>query len=61
VAIWLREIFIAVLAGWLLLSEFATSRGDDRPPSGIPTLSYDDRDGEADEVPPSGPPESGGN
>ena len=37
-----RLIFIAVLAGWLLLSEFATSQDADRSPTGIPTLSYDD-------------------
>lgn len=41
-AIYYRLVFIAVLAAWLLLSEF--SRGRDRAvvPQGMPTLSYDD-------------------
>jgi hypothetical protein len=38
-AISLRNIFIAVLAGWLLLMEFSTGR--QRAPTGLPTLSYD--------------------
>jgi len=49
VAIWQRLIFIAVLAGWLLLSEFASSQDENRPPSGIPTLSYDDASDEVEE------------
>lgn len=64
-AIWQRLIFIAVLAGWLLLSEFSTSQGAERPPAGIPTLSYDDAEDDggesiesADESPPTGPPPS---
>ena len=62
-AIWQRLIFIAVLAGWLLLSEFTTSQEAGRPPSGIPTLSYDDAEDDAgeatepaDESPPTSPP-----
>jgi membrane-associated protease RseP (regulator of RpoE activity) len=40
-----RLIFVAVLSGWLLLSEFGMSRRSD--PAGLPTLSYqDERDGE---------------
>jgi hypothetical protein len=36
-----RLIFIAVLAGWLLLTEFSVGR--ERPAAtGLPTLSYDD-------------------
>ena len=35
-----RLIFVAVLSGWLLLSEFGMSRRSD--PSGLPTLSYGD-------------------
>lgn len=41
VAIQLRFIFIAVLAGWLLLAEFSTGRTESAP-TGLPTLSYDD-------------------
>ncbi|HEX6222307.1 MAG TPA: site-2 protease family protein [Acidimicrobiia bacterium] len=60
-AIYQRLVFIAVLAGWLLLSEFATSQGAERPATGIPTLSYDDADdevvgGEAEENPPASSP-----
>lgn len=46
VAIWAELIFIAVLAGWLLLSEVSIAferRPSDRPPpQGLPVLSYDD-------------------
>ena len=48
VAIRFRMIFIAVLAGWLLLSEFSIGSGADRPPSGLPTLSYDDEEPESE-------------
>lgn len=42
-AIWQRLIFIAVLAGWLLLSELSMGRQTrPQPGSGLPTLSYDD-------------------
>lgn len=41
-AIRMRLIFIAVLAGWLLLSEFSFGRGEPAQPGGLPTLSYDD-------------------
>ena len=40
VAISLRYVFLAVLAGWLLLMEF--SAGREQAPTGLPTLSYDD-------------------
>lgn len=40
-AIRFRLIFIAVLAGWLLLSEFSVGR-EPRSSVGLPTLSYDD-------------------
>lgn len=48
-----RMIFIAVLAGWLLLSEFSFSfgSGDQAPPPGLPTLSYDDPEPEPDSAP----------
>lgn len=57
VAIWQRFIFIAVLAGWLLLSEFSWGTKSDgvataRPTGGLPTLSYDD--------PPQDEPEDAG-
>lgn len=54
-AIWFRLIFIAVLAGWLLLMEFSTGQRS-QPVRGLPTLSYDDED---EEKPPSGPPQTG--
>lgn len=49
-AIRMRLIFIAVLAGWLLLSEFSTGREPSPDGGRLPTLSYDDdRDPPADE------------
>ena len=47
IAVWQGFIFIAVLAGWMLLSEFsrATARNEPQgpqPPRGLPTLSYED-------------------
>jgi Zn-dependent protease len=44
VAIWLDYFFIAVLAGWLLLSEFNIGR-EPQPRVGMPTLSYDEGPG----------------
>lgn len=42
-AIWQRMIFIAVLAGWLLLSELSIGRqAQARPSATLPALSYDD-------------------
>lgn len=43
VAIRFRLIFIAVLAGWLLLSEFSYGRRSG-PPATLPTLDYQDRE-----------------
>lgn len=40
-AIWQDRIFIAVLAGWLLLSEVSAGR-EPRPRAGLPPLSYDE-------------------
>ncbi|HEX6286814.1 MAG TPA: site-2 protease family protein [Acidimicrobiia bacterium] len=40
-AIWQNMIFIAVLAGWLLLSEFSFGR-ESGVPAVLPTFSYDD-------------------
>jgi stage IV sporulation protein FB len=45
-AIRFRMIFVAVLAGWLLLSEFSSGGGSERPTAGLPTLSYDDEPAE---------------
>lgn len=45
-AIRFRLIFIAVLSGWLLLSEFTAGRTPAQTtgqPTGLPTLSYDDQ------------------
>ena len=52
VAIWQGFIIIAVLAGWLLLSEFSMGN-QARQGGGLPTLSYDDPpDDEGPDVPP---------
>lgn len=41
-ALWQDMIFFAVLAGWLLLSEFVDTRRPQPQGGGLPTLSYDD-------------------
>ena len=41
-ALWQDMIFFAVLAGWLLLSEFVDTRRPQPQSGGLPTLSYDD-------------------
>lgn len=42
-AVWQRLIFIAVLAGWLLLSELSIGRQTrPQPGAGLPALSYDE-------------------
>ena len=41
-ALWQDMIFFAVLAGWLLLSEFVDNRRPQPQSGGLPTLSYDD-------------------
>jgi hypothetical protein len=41
-ALWQDMIFFAVLAGWLLMSEFVDSRRSQPQAGGLPTLSYDD-------------------
>jgi stage IV sporulation protein FB len=51
VAIRFRMIFVAVLAGWLLLSEFSFGTTRERPPSGLPTLTYDEPEPEMDSAP----------
>lgn len=47
ISLWMDLFFIAILAGWLLLSEFTTGR-ESQPRPGLPTLSYDEP-GEGDE------------
>lgn len=45
VALWQGFVFIAVLAGWMLLVEFTrltTPSGPQPPARGLPTLTYDD-------------------
>ncbi len=53
-AIWQRLIFIAVLAGWLLLSELSIGRPTrPQPGDGLPALTYDDppeRDNPSEEL-----------
>lgn len=50
--VWQGHLIIAVLAGWLLLSEFSTGSRP-RPRAGLPELSYDDPpERGAPEVPP---------
>lgn len=41
VAIQLDLFFIAILAGWMLLSEFSVGRQESPAPTGMPTLDYD--------------------
>ena len=50
-AIRFRMIFIAVLAGWLLLSEFSVGSTVERSAAGLPTLSYDEPEQESDPTP----------
>lgn len=54
-ALWQSLIIIAVLAGWLLLSELTPQRTQPQPQqqAGLPTLSYDDD--APDETPPVPP------
>jgi hypothetical protein len=50
-ALWFRQFFIAILAGWLVMAEF--SRGRPRPaPVAIPPMSFDRAD--PDETSPAG-------
>ena len=41
-ALWFRLVFVAVLAGWLLLSELGAGRAP-RQTDGLPTLSYEEQ------------------
>lgn len=54
--VWQGYLIIAVLGGWLLLTEFTMGR-EPQPRVGLPTLSYDEPDeGDVDQVPPQVPP-----
>lgn len=56
ISLTMNLFFIAILAGWLLLSEFTTGR-ESQPRPGLPTLSYDepgDRDESNDQLDQSG-------
>lgn len=45
IAIWLDLFFIAILAGWMLLSEFSVGRQERPAVTGLPILDYDQREG----------------
>lgn len=49
-ALRMRLVFIAVLAGWLLLSELSMGRGGGAAAGPLPTLSYDDPGEDVDET-----------
>lgn len=57
-ALYLEEVFLAVLAGWLLLMEFSAGSRP-RPAVGLPTLSYEDREDEETPPAPPQPPSTG--
>jgi len=40
-ALWTQRIFLALIAGWLLMGELTRGRGPRRPPTPIPQMSYD--------------------
>ena len=51
-----KLIFLALLAGWLLMGEFTRGRGGQRrPPASIPQMTFDPSPGE-DDAPPDGEP-----
>jgi Zn-dependent protease len=51
-AIWQGLIFIALLAGWMLLSEFSVGRPPGERTVGLPALSYDDPPADEPAAPP---------
>jgi hypothetical protein len=53
-AIWLQRIFVAVLAGWLLMGELSRGRARRPPPTSLPEMSFDSLPSEVDEPAPSG-------
>jgi Zn-dependent protease len=48
-ALWAQRIFLALIAGWLLMGELTRGRGGQRrPPTPIPQMSFDPPPSEAD-------------
>jgi len=48
-ALWSQRIFLALIAGWLLLGELTRGRGGQRrPPASIPQMTFDPPPNEAD-------------
>jgi stage IV sporulation protein FB len=51
-ALWNQRIFLALLAGWLLMGELTRGRGGQRPPPApIPQMTFDPPPGNADALP----------
>jgi stage IV sporulation protein FB len=47
-ALWTQRIFLALIAGWLLMGELTRGRGGQRrPPASIPQMTFDPPQGEA--------------
>jgi Zn-dependent protease len=57
-AIWLQRIFVAVLAGWLVMGELSRGRERRPPPSSLPQMSFDPLPSEENEPAPTGETES---
>lgn len=53
-AIWLQRIFVAVLAGWLVMGELSRGRARRPPPTSLPEMSFDPLPTEEDEPAPTG-------
>jgi stage IV sporulation protein FB len=55
-ALWNQRIFLALLAGWLLMGELTRGRGGQRPPPApIPQMTFDPPPGNADALPDQAP------
>ncbi|HEX6145268.1 MAG TPA: hypothetical protein VF083_00730 [Acidimicrobiia bacterium] len=52
-AIWLQRIFVAVLAGWLVMGELSRGRAQRPPPTSLPEMSFDPLPTEENEPAPS--------
>jgi len=47
-ALWTQRIFLALIAGWLLMGELTRGRGGQRrPPTSVPQMTFDPPSGEA--------------
>jgi stage IV sporulation protein FB len=47
-ALWTQRIFLALIAGWLLMGELTRGRGGQRrPPASVPQMTFDPPSGEA--------------